>query len=84
MSTITDRVEAVEHRVTAIEVSSARLDERLESLVSSTNNLKWGIFALLGVCVLALIYGAIGKDGLFAVRDAAASVSAHQNNGGTK
>ena len=84
MSTITERVDDLETRVRGIEVDSAKLDARLEALVSSTNNLKWGVWALLVICVLALIYGAIGKDGLFAVRDAAASVSTQQYTGGTK
>lgn len=84
MSTISDRLDDVEHRLTSIEVDSAKLDARLDALVDSTNNLKWGVWALLLICILALIYGAIGRDGLFAVRDAAASVSTHQYNGGTK
>lgn len=81
MSTISDRLDDVETRVRDIEINSAKLDARLNALVSSTNNLKWGIFAITFVCVLALIYGAIGKDGLFAVRNAAASVSVHSNGG---
>lgn len=84
MSTITERVDDLETRMRGIEVDSAKLDARLEALVASTNNLKCGVWALLVICVLALIYGAIGRDGLFAVRDAAASVSVHSNNGGTK
>lgn len=83
MSTITERVDDLETRVRGIEVDSAKLDARLDALVSSTNNLKWGVWALLLICVLALIYGAIGKDGLFAVRDAAACVST-QSNGGAR
>lgn len=84
MSTLTERLDEVEHRVTEIEVSSARLDERLNSLVKATNNLKWAIYCITFVCVLALVYGAIGRDGFYAVRDAATSVSTISNNGGAK
>lgn len=80
MSVITDRLDDVEHRVNTIEVNAAKLDARLEALVSSTNNLKWSIWTITLICLLALVYGAIGRDGLFAVRDAATTT--HQQTGG--
>lgn len=81
MSVITDRLDDVEHRVNTIEVNAAKLDARLEALVSSTNNLKWSIWTITLICLLALVYGAVGRDGFFAVRDAAAGT---MQQGGAK
>lgn len=52
-----------EKRITNIEVSEARLDERLNALVSSTNNLKWGMWAFTLLMLLTIIYQAIGPKG---------------------
>ena len=52
-----------ERRLTKIEVSEARLDERLNSLVQSTNNLKWGMWAFTLLMLLTIIYQAIGPKG---------------------
>lgn len=60
---IQDRVENHEQRITKIEIDGARLDARLEALVSSTNNLKWGLFCFSFLMLLALIYQAIGPNG---------------------
>ena len=60
---IGDKLENHEKRLTKIEVSEARLDERLNSLVQSTNNLKWGMWAFTLLMLLTLIYQAIGPKG---------------------
>lgn len=53
---IQDKVDDHEKRITKIEIDGARLDARLEALVSSTNNLKWGLFCFSFLMLLALIY----------------------------
>ena len=58
-----DLVQDHEQRITKIEVSEARLDERLDALVSSTNNLKWCLFCFSFLMLLALIWQAIGPNG---------------------
>lgn len=60
---IDDIVQDHEKRITGLEVSGARLDERLDALVKSTNNLKWGMFCFSFLMLLALIYSAIGPNG---------------------
>lgn len=60
---IENKVEDHEKRITKIEIDGARLDARLEALVSSTNNLKWGLFCFSFLMLLALIYQAIGPNG---------------------
>lgn len=62
-NTIEDRVDDHEKRITNIEVSEARLDERLNALVQSTNNLKWGMWAFTLLMLLTIIYQAIGPKG---------------------
>lgn len=61
------KVEEHERRITKIEIDGARLDERLDALVQSTNNLKWGLFCFSFLMLLALIYQAIGPNGYNAV-----------------
>lgn len=63
MSTTSDKIEELDQRVTQIEISSAKLDERLNALVSSTSNLKWALWSITFLLLLTTIYGAIGKDG---------------------
>ena len=60
---IEDKIEEHEKRITNIEVSEARLDERLSALVQSTNNLKWGMWAFTLLMLLTIIYEAIGPKG---------------------
>lgn len=60
---IDELVQDHEKRLTAIEVSSARLDERLDNLVKSTANLKWSIWSITLILLLAVVYGAIGDKG---------------------
>ena len=67
MSTTADQIEQLDDRVTQLEVSGARLDERLSSLVSSTSNLKWSIWSITVILLLAVIYGALGDKGFNAV-----------------
>ena len=52
-----------EKRITKIEVGEARLDERLNALVQSTNNLKWVMWAFTLLMLLTIIYQAIGSKG---------------------
>lgn len=67
-----DIVQDHEKRITKIEVDGARLDERIEALVSSTNNLKWSLFCFSFLMLLALIYGACGERGFKHITEAAA------------
>ena len=60
---IEEMVQDHEKRITKIEVSEARLDERLNALVQSTNNLKWGMWAFTLLMLLTIIYQAIGPKG---------------------
>ena len=60
---LADKVEDHEKRITTIEISEARLDERLDALVQSTNNLKWSIFAFSFLMLITIIWGAIGENG---------------------
>lgn len=66
-----DLVQDHEKRITKIEIDGARLDERLDALVSSTNNLKWGLWGFTLLMLLALIWQAIGPSGFRAVTQAA-------------
>ena len=64
MSTqLEDKLEDHEKRITKIEIDDARLDERIDGLASSTNNLKWCVWGFTFLCLLALIYGALGANG---------------------
>lgn len=67
---IDELVQDHEKRLTAIEVSSARLDERLDNLVKSTANLKWALWSVTVVLLLAVVYGAIGERGFNQVTNA--------------
>ena len=60
---IEDKVENHEKRITTLEISNGRLDERIDGLASSTNNLKWCVWGFTFLCLLALIYGALGANG---------------------
>lgn len=72
---IDELVQDHEKRLTAIEVSSARLDERLDNLVKSTQNLKWSIWSITLILLLAVVYGAIGDKGFNQVTNAIPQVS---------
>lgn len=63
MSTTSDKIDELDQRVTQIEINSAKLDERLNALVSSTSNLKWAIWSITFLLLLTTIYSAIGKEG---------------------
>ena len=63
MKDIENTVSEHEKRLTTLEVSSARLDERLEALVRSTDNLKKSVWAFSFVMLLTIIYLALGKSG---------------------
>lgn len=68
MSNIQDRVDDHEKRINQIEIGAARLDERLDALVKSTNNLKWSMFCFSFLMLMAIIYGAIGEKGFNQVK----------------
>ena len=59
----TAKIDTLNERVTMLEISSAKLDERLSSLVSSTSNLKWSLWSITLLLLLTVIYGAIGYRG---------------------
>ena len=58
-----EMVQDHEKRITNIEVSEARLDERLNALVQSTNNLKWGMWAFTFVMLLTMVWQLLGREG---------------------
>ena len=59
----TAKIDNLDERVTMLEISSAKLDERLSALVSSTSNLKWSLWSITLLLLLTVIYGAIGYRG---------------------
>lgn len=63
MNSIEAKVDDHEHRIVKLEVSGARLDERLNALVKSTNNLKWSMFAFTFLMLLTMIYQILGPQG---------------------
>ena len=67
MSTTIEQIEQLDDRVTKLEISGARLDQRLEDLVKSTSNLKWSIWSITIILLLAVVYGALGDKGFNAV-----------------
>ena len=70
MSATNDKIDELDQRVTAIEISEAKLDERLSALVSSTSNLKWSLWSITLLLLLTVIYGAIGYRGFNQVANA--------------
>ena len=52
-----------EKRITKIEVSEARLDERLDALVSSTNNLRIGMWVFSLIMLLTMVWQILGRQG---------------------
>ena len=66
----TAKIDNLDERVTMLEISSARLDERLSALVSSTSNLKWSLWSITLLLLLTVIYGAIGYRGFNQVANA--------------
>ena len=70
MSVTSDKIDELDQRVTAIEITEAKLDERLNALVSSTSNLKWALWSITILLLLTVIYGAIGHRGFNQVANA--------------
>ena len=66
----TAKIDNLDERVTMLEISSAKLDERLSALVSSTSNLKWSLWSITLLLLLTVIYGAIGYRGFNQVTNA--------------
>ena len=58
-----DLVQDHEKRITNIEVSEARLDERLDALVSSTNNLRIGMWVFSLIMLLTMVWQILGRQG---------------------
>ena len=77
---IEEMVQDHEKRITKIEVSEARLDERLNALVQSTNNLKWGMWAFTLLMLLTIIYQAIGPKGFKDVTNTLTPIVNQQSN----
>ena len=65
----TAKIDNLDERVTMLEISSAKLDERLSALVASTSNLKWALWSITLLLLLTVIYGAIGYRGFNQVAD---------------
>lgn len=63
MSTEEEKIDILDERITALEISGARLDERLSSLVQSTQNLKWSIWGFSLILLLTVVYQALGPEG---------------------
>ena len=59
----TAKIDNLDERVTMLEISSAKLDERFSALVASTSNLKWALWSITLLLLLTVIYGAIGYRG---------------------
>lgn len=59
----TAKIDNLDERVTRLEINSAKLDERLNALVSSTANLKWALWSMTFLLLLTVIYGALGDRG---------------------
>lgn len=57
------QVEDHEKRIKKLEVTGARMDERIAGLVQSTANLKWGLWAFTLILLMAVVYGAVGSKG---------------------
>ena len=74
MSTTSDKIDELDQRVTQIEINSAKIDERLSALVSSTSNLKWALWSITLLLLLTVIYGAIGYRGFNQVANAHADM----------
>lgn len=53
---IEDRIDDHEHRITSLEINGGRLDERLDALVSSTNNLKIGLWLFTFIMLLTMVW----------------------------
>ena len=66
----TAKIDNLDERVTMLEISSAKLDERLSALVSYTSNLKWSLWSITLLLLLTVIYGAIGYRGFNQVTNA--------------
>ena len=64
------KIDNLDERVTMLEISSAKIDERLSALVSSTSNLKWSLWSITLLLLLTVIYGAIGYRGFNQVTNA--------------
>ena len=60
---IDEMVQDHEKRITNIEVSEARLDERLKALVQSTNNLKIGMWVFSLIMLLTMVWQILGRQG---------------------
>ena len=79
----TAKIDNLDERVTMLEISSAKLDERLSALVSSTSILKWALWSITLLLLLTVIYGAIGYRGFNQVTNAHADMHnpaiIHQN-----
>ena len=58
-----DLVQDHEKRIKKIEVDGARIDERLDALVSSTNNLRIGMWVFSLIMLLTMVWQIVGRQG---------------------
>ena len=60
---IEDKLENHEKRITSLEISNGRTDERLSSLVRATENLKKSTWGFSLIMLLTIIYLLLGRQG---------------------
>ena len=58
-----DKLENHEKRITTLEISNGRMDERLSSLVKATENLKKSTWGFSLIMLLTIIYLLLGRQG---------------------
>ena len=58
-----DKVENHEKRITTLEISNGRMDERLSSLVRATENLKKSTWGFSLIMLLTIVYLLLGRQG---------------------
>ena len=58
-----DKIEDHEKRITTLEISNVRMDERLSSLVRATENLKKSTWGFSLIMLLTIIYLLLGRQG---------------------
>ena len=58
-----DKLENHEKRITSLEISNGRTDERLSSLVRATENLKKSTWGFSLIMLLTIIYLLLGRQG---------------------
>lgn len=63
MNNIEEKIDNHEKRIVQLEISSGRMDERMQELVRATNNLKTSTWFFSLIMLLTIIYLLLGKQG---------------------